>query len=80
METKGLKVYSVFLKDSLDENKSKRFTCIAMCTERAIGLTRKHVESSGWKQFDVDQITCLGDVDIMDLQFFGECEVAKCQS
>jgi len=38
-----------------------------------------HAEKNGWKEFDVDQVTCLGDLDILDLQYFGECEVSKCQ-
>ena len=94
MEIKGLKVFSVFLKDIHDVNKIRKFLCVAMCTERAIGLTKKHAETSGWIDFEVDQVTCLGDLDMLDLQYFGapilqkdskmgtlgECEVAKCQS
>jgi len=79
MEIKGLKVFSVFLKDTHDVNKTKKFFCVAMCTDRAIGLTKMHAEKNGWKEFDVDQVTCLGDLDILDLQYFGECEVSKCQ-
>jgi len=78
MEIKGVKVFSVFLKDMHDRNIMKKFICVSICTERAIGLTKKHVESNGWKDYEVDQVTCIGDLDILDLQYFVECE--RCQN
>ena len=80
MDIKGLKVFRIFLKDKHDTNKVEQYLCVAMCTERAMGLTRNHAETSGWNDFEVDQVTCVGELDILDFQFFRECEVAKCQS
>jgi hypothetical protein len=79
MDIKGLKVFRIFLKDAHDTNKIEQYLCVAMCTERAIGLTKMHAEANGWKDFEVDQAMCLGELAILDLQYYGECEVAKCR-
>ena len=80
MEIKGLKFFKILLKSSHETLGIEQFICVAMCSERAIGLTKMQAEKNGWEDYDVDQVICLGDLDILDLQYFGECEVAKCQS
>lgn len=80
MEIKGLKVFRIILKEKNETNKIDQFLCVSMCTERAIGLTKVYAETSGWKDFEVNQAICLGDLNILDNQLFGECEVSKCQS
>ena len=79
MEKSGLKVYSIIVRDTRKYTKSKRFNTIALCSEQAVALTKTKAGSCGFKHFDVDQLTCLGDIDAAPWLEGNESEVEQCQ-
>jgi hypothetical protein len=80
MEKSSLKAYSIIVRDTRKYTKSKRFTTVALCSEQAIDLTKTKAKSTGLKHVDVDQLTCLGDIDAAPWLVKNESEVEPCQS
>jgi len=80
MEKSSLKAFSIIVRDTRKYTKSKRFTTVALCSEQAIDLTKTKAKSIGWKHVDVDQLTCLGNIDAAPWLVEKESEEESCQS
>ena len=76
----ALKVYSVWIKGLHKEKINQQIICIAKCAEQAIGLTQNIATQYGFSNVEIDQFTCIGDIDIFPWSNEKESEVEKCQS
>jgi len=80
MDNCNLKVYSVWVKGLHKEKLQQKIICVAMCAEQAIKMAESIAVEYGWSNVEIDQFTCLGDIDIFPWDNGHESEVELCQS
>jgi len=80
MDTCDLKVYSVWINGLHKEKLQQRIICVAICAEQAIKMAESIAEEYGWSNVEIDQLTCIGEVDIFPWSNEQESEVEQCQS
>jgi len=79
MDSECMKVYSVWVKGLHKEKLQQKIICVAMCAEQAIKMTESIAVEYGWSEVEIDQLTCLGDIDIFPWDGQKESEVEPCQ-
>ena len=79
MDNCDLKVYSAWVKGQHKEKLQQKIICVALCAEQAIKMAESVAGDYGWSNVEVDQLTCLGDIDMFPWSNEYESEVEQCQ-